>query len=124
MMQLSKTEEQLMEIIWKHEKVFMKDILEAYTDPKPASTTVSTLLKRIQEKGFIDFITYGNSRQYFPKVNKSEYFSKQINSVIKNFFNNSPLQFASFFTKATSLSPEELKELRNLIDGQIENKNR
>lgn len=118
-MKLTPSEEQLMEIIWQHEKAFLKDILTDYPDPKPAGTTVVTLLKRMQEKGFVAYTTFGNSRQYYPLINKPDYFSKQVNGIIKNFFNNSSMQFASFFTSSTNLTAEELNELKNIIDDEI-----
>jgi len=118
-MQLSKAEEQLMKHLWKLEKAFMKDLLESFQEPKPATTTVATLLKRMTEKGFIDYTVYGKSREYYPLIKKSEYFSKHVNGLIKNFFNNSASQFASFFTSETDLSEEELQELRNIVDQQI-----
>jgi BlaI family transcriptional regulator, penicillinase repressor len=118
-MQLTKSEEELMEIIWKHEKVFMKDLLKSYPVPKPATTTLATLLKRMQDKGFVGYTVFGNSRQYHPLVNKTDYFSKQVKGLIKNFFNNSPLQFASFFTTATNMSQSELEELKKMVDQQI-----
>ena len=121
-MQLSKAEEQLMQYLWKRKKAFMKDLLEDFPNPKPATTTVATLLKRMTDKGFINYTTVGKSREYFPLVKKSDYFSKHVNGLIKNFFNNSATQFASFFTKETNLSEEELKELRKLIDDQIKDK--
>ena len=119
-MQLSKTEEQLMQYLWKLEKAFMKDLLEAFPEPKPATTTVATLLKRMHDKGFVDYKLFGKSREYFPLVQKSDYFSKHVNGLIKNFFNNSASQFASFFTSKTKLSISELEELKELIDTQIE----
>ncbi|MFP9115836.1 BlaI/MecI/CopY family transcriptional regulator [Flavobacterium sp. RHBU_3] len=121
-MQLTKTEEQLMQFLWKQEKAFMKDLIDAFPDPKPAATTVATLLKRMTEKGFVGYKEYGKSREYFPMVNKSDYFSKQVNGMIKSFFNNSAAQFASFFTKETNLSDAELEELRAIIDKELENR--
>jgi len=119
---LSKTEEQLMELIWKQEKVFMKDIIDNYPEPKPASTTIATLLKRIQDKGFISYTVFGNSRQYYPLVKKEDYFSKQVNGMIKNYFDNSAMQFASFFTTSTNLSAAELEDLKKIIDKEIKKK--
>lgn len=121
-MQLSKSEETLMNHLWKLEKAFMKDLLEAYPDPKPASTTVATLLKRITDKGFVAYTTFGNSREYYPLVKKKAYFSKHVNGLIKDFFNDSASQFASFFTQETNLSKSELEELKKLIDQEIKNK--
>jgi BlaI family transcriptional regulator, penicillinase repressor len=121
-MQLSKTEEQIMELIWKKEKVFLKDLIESFHDPKPAATTIATLLKRMQDKGFVGYTLFGNSREYYPLVEKSDYFSKHVNGIIKNYFGNSALQFASFFTKTSNLSTSELEDLKKIIDGEIKRK--
>lgn len=122
-MSLTQTEEELMQYLWKLEKAFMKDLLELYPEPKPASTTVATLLKRMTDKGFIGYKQMGRSRQYYPLVKKSEYFSKHVNGLIKKFFNNSASQFASFFTSETDLSAEELEELKAIVEKEIERKN-
>lgn len=122
-MQLSQTEEELMQYVWKLEKAFMKDLLDEYPEPKPAPTTVATLLKRMTEKGFVDYEQMGRSRQYYPLVKKSDYFSKHVNGLIKKFFNDSASQFASFFTSETNLSEEELKELKTIVEKEIERKN-
>lgn len=118
-MKLSKAEEELMEHIWAKEAVFMKELLEQYPEPKPASTTIATLLKRMQDKGFVGYKVFGNSRQYYPLVNKNEYFSKHINDMVKTYFGNSTLQFASFFTQAGSMTQKELEELKKIIDQEI-----
>ncbi len=119
MIQLSKAEEQLMELIWKSEKIFMKDIIESYPDPKPASTTIATLLKRMQDKKFVGYELYGNSRAYFPLVKKADYFANHVNGMIKNYFDNSALQFASFFAANTNLTQRELEDLKKIVDDQI-----
>ncbi len=111
-----------MEYLWNQEKAFLKDLIDAFPDPKPAATTVATLLKRMTDKGFVGYKLYGNSREYHPMVKKSDYFSKQMKGMIKNSFNDSVLQFASFFTKTSNLSASELKELRKIIDNEIEKK--
>ena len=121
-MQLSKTEEDLMNYLWKLEKAFMKDLLNAYPDPKPATTTVATLLKRMTDKGFVDYKRFGNSREYYPLVKKTAYFSKHVNGLIKNFFNDSSSQFASFFTKETNLTKKELEDLKAIIDSELKKK--
>jgi BlaI family penicillinase repressor len=118
-MQLTPTEEQLMNHLWTREKAFLKELIDAYDEPKPAQTTVATLLKRMIDKKFVAYLTIGNSREYYPLVKKEDYFSKQVNGMIHDFFNNSPMQFASFFTRQGQLSEKELLELRQLIDQQI-----
>ena len=124
MTKLSKTEEQLMQYLWDLGDGQMKDILDLYDDPKPATTTIATLLKRIRDKGFIDYNTEGKARRYFPIVKKSDYFSSQFKGIIHNFFGDSVSQFASFFTESADLSKEELEQLREVIDHQIEKKNK
>ena len=120
MNQLTKAEEQLMQFLWEKRKAFTKDLIEAYSEPRPASTTVITLLKRMQEKGFVGFKEYGKSREYYPLVEKDNYFSKQVGEMIKGFFNDSAMQFASFFTEKTDLSEKELEDLRKIIDDQLQ----
>jgi predicted transcriptional regulator len=118
-MYLTNAEEQIMKLLWKLDKAFIRDLLNEFQDPKPAPTTVLTLLKRMIDKGFVSYKQCGNSREYFPVVNKSDYFSDHINVLIKDFFNNSTAQFASFFANETDMSPEELKELRDIVDKKI-----
>ena len=121
-MQLSKTEEQLMQHLWKLKKAFMKDLLDEYSEPKPANTTIATLLKRMSDKGFVAYKLKGKSREYYPTVSKKDYFSKHVNGLISKFFNDSASQFASFFTKETNLTKEELEDLKSIIDQEIKNK--
>ena len=97
----------------------MKDLLDAYPEPRPATTTVATLLKRMTDKGFIAYNSLGRSREYYPLVKKKDYFSKHVNGLIKNFFNDSPGQFASFFTQETDLTKTELEGLKKLIDNEL-----
>lgn len=119
-MQLTKAEEQLMQYLWEMKKAFMKDLIDAYPNPKPAATTVATLLKRMGDKGFVGYKIFGNSREYYPMVPKSDYFTKHVNGLIKNFFNDSASQFASFFTKRDNISDSELEDLKKLIDHEIQ----
>lgn len=116
---LSKKEEELMDFIWQSGKPFLKDIIECYPDPKPATTTIATLLKRLQDKGVIDYEMFGNSRRYFPLIKKDAYFSNQMSGMIKQFFNDSALQFASFFTTSSNLSDKELESLRKIVDQEL-----
>lgn len=116
---LTDTEKILMDLLWEQKTAFMKDLLEAFPEPKPAPTTVATLLKRMQNKNLVGYKTFGNSRQYFPKIEKGKYFTGEMKGLIDQFFNNSVTQFASFFTANAKLSQKELKELRDMIDEQI-----
>ena len=121
-MYLTTAEEQIMKLLWRLERAFIRDLLNEFPDPKPASTTVLTLLKRMIDKGFVSYKLYGNSREYYPLIKKSDYFSDHINGLIKDFFNNSTAQFASFFANETDMNQDELKELRDLVDKKIASK--
>lgn len=116
---LTDTEKVLMELLWEREKAFMKDLIEAFPDPKPAPTTVATLLKRMQNKNLVGYKTFGNSREYFPKIEKGKYFTGEMKGLIDQFFNNSVTQFASFFTANAKLSQKELQEIKEIIDQEI-----
>ena len=118
-MKLAKAEEQLMEIIWKCETPFLKDIMGYYPEPKPAVTTIVTLLKRMQKKEVIAYHLFGNSRQYYPLIHKEDYFKRYVNDIVQNFFGNSSLQFASFFTTAGNLSEKELEELKKIVEQEL-----
>ncbi|MBK7132877.1 MAG: BlaI/MecI/CopY family transcriptional regulator [Bacteroidales bacterium] len=121
-MYLTTAEEQIMKLLWRLERAFIRDLLNEFPDPKPASTTVLTLLKRMIDKGFVSYKLFGNSREYYPLIKKSDYFSDHINGLIKDFFNNSTAQFASFFANETNMNQDELKELRDLVDKKITSK--
>jgi len=118
-MKLTNAEEQIMEIIWKCETAFLRDIMGYYPDPKPASTTIVTLLKRMQRKGVVAYRLFGNSRQYYPLIRKEDYFQRSMNEIVRNFFGNSALQFASFFTTAGNLSEKELEELKIIVEQEL-----
>ena len=111
-----------MQYLWQMGKGFMKDLIDAYPEPKPASTTLATLLKRMADKKFVSYTVYGNSREYYPLVQKSEYFSKHVKGLIKTFFNDSASQFASFFTKEANLTEAQLEELKKVIEQEIQKK--
>jgi predicted transcriptional regulator len=119
-MQLTKAEEQVMKYLWNLEKAYLKNILDEFPEPKPAATTIATLLKHMTDKEFVGYHQHGSNREYFPLVKKTEYFSKQVNSMIKNYFNNSASQFASFITNETNLNLTDLEELKQLVEQKIE----
>jgi predicted transcriptional regulator len=121
-MELSKTEEQLMKHLWSLERCFLKDLLDALPEPKPATTTVATLLRRMIDKEFVGYRKYGKSREYYPRVSKAAYFGEKVRGMISDFFGDSPTQFASFFTAEADLSEAELRELQQLIESQLREK--
>jgi predicted transcriptional regulator len=121
-MQLSKAEEQVMKYLWNLEKAYLKNLLDEFPDPKPAATTIATLIKRLIDKRFVGFNQHGSNREYFPLVKKTEYFSKQVNLMIKDYFNDSASQFASFFTNETKLNLTDLEEIKKLVEKKIKSK--
>jgi BlaI family transcriptional regulator, penicillinase repressor len=118
-MELTKAEEQVMQYLWRIEKGFLKDIVEQFPQPRPAYTTVSTVIRVLVKKGFIGYTTYGKIHEYYPKVGKNDYLRSQLKGVVKNYFSNSLKKFASFFTKDDDLSLTELEEIRQIVDEQI-----
>lgn len=115
---LTKAEEQLMQFLWEMERGFLKDIVERFPEPRPAYTTVSTVIRVLVKKGFIGFKTYGKTNEYFPVVSKDEYFQRQVKPMLSNYFQGSPGTMASYFSSA-KLNLSELEEMRKLIDDRI-----
>jgi len=120
MKELTKAEEQIMQYLWKIEKGFLKDIVEQFAEPKPAYTTVSTVIRVLVKKGFIKFNTYGKLHEYFPAISKKEYSRKFLKSWIGDFFNHSNQKFVSFYMQEEELDLTELEEMRKLIEEQID----
>ena len=119
MKELTKAEEQIMQYLWKLKKGFLKDVVEMFPEPRPAYTTVSTVVRVLVKKGFIDFNTYGKVHEYFPKVAKNTYAKKHFAGVFSGFFDQSASGFTSFFAKETDLSLTDLEEMRKIIEEQI-----
>lgn len=119
MKELTKAEEQVMQYLWELEKGFLKDIVDRFPEPKPAYTTISTVIRVLVNKKFIAYNAYGKIHEYYPLISKSEYFKNQFKGIIKNFFNDSVGKFASFFTNENNLDLTELEEIRELIEKRI-----
>lgn len=111
-----------MKYLWKIEKGFMKDIVVEFPEPKPAYTTIATLVSRMVNKEYVGFEKLGRDKLYFPLLQKNTYFKTQMKEVVTDFFNNSSSQFASFFTKNADFSLEELEELEKMIQKKINQK--
>jgi BlaI family transcriptional regulator, penicillinase repressor len=110
-MQLTKAEEQIMQILWERKDGLVKDIRDSFHDPKPARNTVSTVLRILEKKGFVGHKAYGNVHLYHPLVSKSEYSKSQLFGLMESYFNNSFPAMASFFAREKDLSLRELEEL-------------
>jgi len=109
--ELTKAEEQIMHAIWAVKKGFAKDILEQLSDPKPAYNTVLTVVRVLVQKGFVKFNTYGKSNEYFATITKDEYSNQKLDSIKRNYFNNSSRELLSFFVKENKMDIDELDEL-------------
>lgn len=121
---LTKAEEQVMHHLWTLKKAFLKDIVDAYQDPKPAYTTVSTVIRVLVKKKYIGFNTYGKTNEYYPLISQEEYSAGFFKGFFARFFNNSATRFTSFFAKDNELSLDELEEMKQIIEQQIADRKR
>ena len=121
MKELTTAEEQIMQVLWKLGKGFLKDIVNAMPEPRPAYPTVSTVIRVLVRKKFIGHNTYGKVNEYFPLIRKEEYFKRHFKRIVSDFFGNSWQGFASFFADS-DLTLRELEEIRSEIDKQIQKK--
>ena len=119
--ELTKAEEQVMQILWQLKEAIVKDIIEQMPDPKPAYNTVSTVVRVLEGKGFIDHKAYGNSHVYFAKVKETDYKKFTFDKMMKNYFSNSYQSLVSFLVKEKNMSIEELEELTQLAE-KLKNK--
>jgi BlaI family transcriptional regulator, penicillinase repressor len=114
--ELTKAEEQVMQILWQLNEAIVKDILEEMPEPKPAYNTVSTVVRVLESKGFIDHKAYGNSHVYFPLVHETDYKKFTFDKMMKNYFSNSYQSLVSFIADEKNLGLKELDELTELLD--------
>ena len=114
--ELTKAEEQIMQILWQLKEAIVKDILDKIPEPRPAYNTVSTVVRVLEGKGFIDHKAYGNSHVYFPAITEAEYKKFTFDKMMKNYFNDSYKSLVSFMADERKLDINELDELTKLID--------
>lgn len=114
---LTKAEEQVMQVLWKLEKGYLKGVLDAMPEPKPHSNTVSTVIKILVEKGYVDHEVHGRVHCYFPKVSKEEYSGSSIRSIVEGYFEGSFADVVSFMIQQKELKVSDLelllKEMKN-----------
>lgn len=113
---LTKAEEQVMQILWEQEEGFVKDLLSFFPEPRPAYNTVSTIIRILEKKGFVDHRSFGKSHQYFPLVSREQYRSERFSSLMNDYFNNSMKQVLSHFGKTGSLNLKEAEEIIQLME--------
>jgi BlaI family transcriptional regulator, penicillinase repressor len=122
MKELTKAEEQVMQILWEIEKGFVKDIIERMDEPKPAYNTVSTIVRILETKGFVGHKEYGKSHRYFPLIKKKEYSRERMNEMVKNYFGNSVSQVVSHFAKNKKMDVREADEIIKILQ-ELKDKN-
>jgi BlaI family penicillinase repressor len=118
---LTKAEEQLMQIIWQIERGFVKDVISHLPEPKPAYNTVSTIIRILEVKGFIGHEAFGKSHQYYPLISKEDYKRHATEKLLGNYFENSVESMFSFFVKEEKLDLSDVDEILKMIN-KIKNK--
>ncbi|MBP8066896.1 BlaI/MecI/CopY family transcriptional regulator [Flavobacterium enshiense] len=116
MQKLTNKEEEVMHILWKLQKAFVKEVLAEITEDQPHYNTLSTIIRNLEEKGYVSHNAFGNTHQYFPIVSKEDYRKGFMNTAIENYFNNSYKSMVSFFAKEEKISAKELREILEMIE--------
>jgi predicted transcriptional regulator len=123
MKELTKAEDQVMQLLWQQEKAFVKDIIEQMPVPKPAYNTVSTIIRILEKKGFVGHNAYGKTHEYFPLITRKEYTRSFMKNFMRNYFSGSFQEMVSFFAKEDNMSLSDLDELMEDVKRDIQNEN-
>ena len=115
MKRLTGTEEKIMQILWDLNKAFVRDVIDRLPDPRPPYTTVSSIIRILEKKGFVDHHQYGNTYQYAPKISRHAYRKAMLREFVSDYFDNSYQQVVSFFARDKKLSVDELEEIIRMI---------
>jgi predicted transcriptional regulator len=119
MRELTRAEEQVMQVLWKIKKGFVKDILEHFNEPKPAYNTISTIVRILQDKGFVSHKAYGRTHEYYPVVSKNDYSKNHLNNFVNDYFSNSFEKMVSFFAREKGISVKEMEEIMKIMEGEV-----
>jgi BlaI family transcriptional regulator, penicillinase repressor len=120
MRELTRAEEQVMQVLWKLKRGFVKDILEHFDKPKPAYNTISTIVRILQDKGFVNHKAYGRTHEYFPVVSKDDYSKSHLSNFVNDYFSNSFGKMVSFFAKEKGITVKEMEEIMKLMEREVE----
>lgn len=123
MKELTKAEDQVMQLLWKLEKAFVKDIIEKMPNPKPAYNTVSTIIRILEKKSFVGHNAYGKTHEYFPLISRQEYTRSFMKNFMRNYFSGSFQEMVSFFAKEDKMSLSDLDEMMADVKRDLENEN-
>lgn len=113
--ELTKAELELMQVIWDKQKALVHDILDVLPEPKPAYNTVSTIVRILEQKGFVGHKAYGRTYEYFPLVSKEAYTQRYMTTVLDNFFDGSLSRLVSFFSEQESIPAGEVNEILKML---------
>lgn len=116
MQKLTNKEEEIMQILWKLKKAFVKEVLSEIQEDKPHYNTLSTIIRNLEEKGFVSYTAFGNTHQYYPIVKMEDYRKRFMNTAIETYFDNSYKSMVSFFAEEKKISADELREILALIE--------
>lgn len=116
MQKLTNKEEEIMQILWKLKKAFVKEVMAEITEDQPHYNTLSTIIRNLEEKGFVSHNAFGNTYQYFPVVKIEDYRKRFMNTAIDTYFDSSYKNMVSFFAKEEKISAEELREILAMIE--------
>jgi BlaI family penicillinase repressor len=119
MRELTRAEEEIMQVLWKIKRGFVKEILEHFDEPKPAYNTVSTIVRILQDKGFVNHKAYGRTHEYFPVVSKEEYSRMHLKAFVKDYFSNSFEKMVSFFAREKGISLKEMGEIMKIMENEM-----
>ena len=116
MEELTKAEEPIMQVLWKLQKAFVKDIIEELEeDPKPPYNTISSIVRLLEKKGYVNYKAYGKTYEYFPAITKADYAKSSFAKLFSSYFDSSPKNLLSFMAKEEQLSEADIEELKALI---------
>ena len=118
MQKLTNKEEEIMQILWKLKKAFVKDVMAEISEDQPHYNTLSTIIRNLEEKGFVSHNAYGNTHQYFPIIKMEDYRKRFMNTAIDTYFNSSYKNMVSFFAEEEKISAEELREILAIIENK------
>lgn len=120
MEELTKTEERIMQVLWRLQKAFVKDIIDELNDkPKPPYNTISSIVRLLEKKGYVGYTAYGKTYEYFPVISKEEYTKTTFSKLFSGYFDNSPASLLSFMVKEEKLSKKDIEQIKAIINKKL-----
>jgi predicted transcriptional regulator len=124
MKELTKAEDQIMQILWKLNKGFVKDVIAQIPDPKPAYNTVSTIIRILENKGFVAHKSYGKTHEYYPVIDRDTYRSFYLKNLLRNYFGGKIEQLVSFFVKDNDMDISDMEEILKHVESDLNQSNK